>query len=81
MSKLQNISILALVLSIIIVVLSYLTNMKAEAPHPDGNSTTMDFSYIYEDSAVLFDKIEPYGIWGIIISFVALIYIRFYRRS
>ncbi|GKU84286.1 MULTISPECIES: hypothetical protein [Niallia] len=81
MDKLQNISISALVVSIIAVILSYLTNMKVEAPHPDGNSTTMDISYIYGEAAVIFNKIEPYGIWGIIISFVALIFIRYYRRS
>lgn len=79
--KLRSISISFGVVSLVLLGLTYATNSKAEAPHPDGGSTTIDFSEMYGGLAIMMDSLVPYLMSTLTISVICTVLLTLKIRS
>lgn len=79
--KARDILSLFAVISLVVIILAYLTNSKAKAPHPDGNFTAIDMSSVYSAMSDLMLLIMPYAVGSFFFAVVGIVVVSYKIKS
>lgn len=72
LEKVRFALVITALLSLAVIIMGYLTNSEAKAPHPDGNFTVLDLSSVYGTMAESMSSIMPYATGILILSIVGI---------